>query len=68
MILKDMVDELSRVAPKAITVVICNDYFTSTLWQRCKKIYLNIRLLIVGNGATNAVCAQLLDVKAFIRS
>lgn len=37
MILKDMVDELSSVALKAIKVVICNDYFTSTLWQRCKK-------------------------------
>lgn len=31
MILKDMVDELSRVAPKAIKVVMCDDYFTSTL-------------------------------------
>lgn len=33
-----------------------------------KKIYLNIRLLIVGNGTTNALYAQLLDVKAFIQS
>lgn len=70
MILKYMIDEheLSRVAPKAIKVVIYNDYFTRTLWQRCKKKYSVITLLIVGNGATNALRAQLLLVKAFVQS
>lgn len=39
MILKYMIDEheLSRVAAKAIKVVIYNDYFNRTLWQKCKK-------------------------------
>lgn len=71
MILKYMIEEheLSRVAPKAIKVVIYNDYFTRTLWQRCKKKkYSVITLLIVGNGATNALWAQLLLVKAFVES
>lgn len=70
MILKYMIDEheLSRVAPKAIKVVIYNDYFTRTLWQRCKKKILRYYVTDLGNGATNALQAQLLLVKAFVQS